>query len=37
MENILALYKPKYVFHAAVYKHVPMMEDKSVETAMNNV
>lgn len=37
MENILASYKPKYVFHAAVYKHVPMMEDKSVETAMNNV
>ncbi len=37
MEEIFNEYKPEYVFHAAAYKHVPMMEDNPYESIVNNV
>ena len=37
MEDIFRHYKPDYVFHAAAYKHVPMMEDNPSESIHNNV
>ena len=37
MENIFKTFLPEYVFHAAAYKHVPMMEDNSCESIQNNV
>lgn len=37
MTEIFRKYRPEYVFHAAAYKHVPMMEDNPVESVRNNV
>lgn len=37
MEEIFEMYRPDYVFHAAAYKHVPMMENNPGESIRNNV
>lgn len=37
MEEIFVKHQPDYVFHAAAYKHVPMMEDNPSESIQNNV
>ena len=37
MEDIFREYRPQYIFHAAAYKHVPMMEDNVSESIQINV
>ncbi|HEY5589709.1 MAG TPA: nucleoside-diphosphate sugar epimerase/dehydratase [Paludibacter sp.] len=37
MEYMMDMYRPDYIYHAAAYKHVPLMEDNPVESIQANV
>ena len=37
ISSIFRRFKPDIVFHAAAYKHVPMMENNKEESILNNV